>query len=339
MQPTDPCFLSHNSSWHARAIVKDLNALGYIVDIVDYRDQWFVPRNTYNLFIGHGGINFDKISTKLPARTQRLYFSSGCYWKYHNAQELARFDDLAKRKGTRLPLDRFNYYSEENALLASQGIIGFGNQFTCQTYAKFDNVHLFNQMVLPDNHYENSFKDFETGSSHFLYFAGGGCVHKGLDLLLEAFTGLEQHLWISAIVEDGFGKLYKNELFNQPNIHPIGWTQLYSEPFYEIMEHCNFIILPSCSEGMAGSVVEGMNQGLIPIVSRASGLDVDSFGTYLETCTISEIRYTIQLLSALSPNECTKRSKIARQVACEDFSENAFLRNFTSSIQLALQEY
>ena len=69
-----PRFLRHINIWRAQEIVRILNQLGYIVDVVDYRDTSFVPRKKYDLFIGHGGINFEKIAQRLPDSTIKIYF-------------------------------------------------------------------------------------------------------------------------------------------------------------------------------------------------------------------------------------------------------------------------
>src|SRR4030043_281721 len=48
----------------AKSIVYVLNQLGYIVDVIDWKDKKFVPRRKYNLFIGHGGEKFKKKKEK-----------------------------------------------------------------------------------------------------------------------------------------------------------------------------------------------------------------------------------------------------------------------------------
>ena len=329
----DPRFLSHINIWRAQEIVRILNQLDYIVDVVDYRDTKFVLHKKYDLFIGHGGINFEKIGEQLPDTTTKIYFSTGCYWKFHNEQELVRFAALQERKGVNLPPDRLITHKEEKALLAADGIIGIGNDFTRKTYSSFSPVIMLNGTSLPDVYYERHDKDFEKGRVHFLYFAGGGPVHKGLDLLLEAFVGLDQHLWICSTISQQFTEVYSNELYDYSNIHLVGWIQIRSAIFYELMNTCNYVILPSCSEGQAHSVVECMNHGLIPVVSQACGLDVDDYGVLLDPCTIEEITRVVLRLSSLSPAQCKTMSVKARRAAVSDFSEHAFTKNIKNAIQ------
>ena len=330
----DPLFFSHINIWHAQEIVRALNQLKYVVDVIDYQDTQFIPHRSYDLFVGHGGINFENISEQLPGDTTKIYFSTGCYWKFHNQQELARFVALRKRRGIDLPLDRFIKQSEEGALRAADGIIGLGNRFTEKTYTDFSPVIMLNGASPWDDHYERCSKDYEKGRNHFLYFAGRGCVHKGLDLLLEAFRRLEkQHLWICSYIDNGFAEVYSDALFNHPNIHLIGWVQIRSRKLYDLMNTCNYAVLPSCSEGQAQAIVECMNQGLIPVVSRACGVDVGNYGVLLDPCNIDEIDKMIRRLSAYSTAQCRQMSQGARKTAITDFSESAFLLNITHAIQ------
>jgi len=329
----DPRFFSHINIWRSHEIVRILNNLGYIVDVIDYRDTNFVPRREYDLFIGHGGINFEKIAQRLSTHSTKIYFSTGCYWKFHNDQEMVRFAQLYERKRVNLTLDRFIKDSEEGALLASDGIIGIGNDFTRKSYFGFSPVITLNNTSLYDSHYEKCEKDFKKGRKHFLYFAGSGPVHKGLDLLLEAFSRIKEHLWICSRIDQRFEEIYSDELHNTPNIHLDGWTQPRSTEIYELMDICNYIILPSCSEGQAHSVVECMNQGLIPVVSRACGLDVGDYGVILNQCTIEEIAKVVPMLSSYSAAKCNEMAARARQAAVTDFSESAFHQNMRDAIQ------
>lgn len=326
-------FLRHINIWRAQEIVRILNQLGHIVDVIDYRDTNFIPRKKYDLFLGHGGINFGQIAQQLPDSTTKIYFSTGCYWKFHNEQELARFAALRERKGVDLPPDRFINNSEEVALLASDGIIGIGNDFTKTTYVGFSPVIMINETSLSDDYYERHDKDFERGGEHFLYFAGGGAVHKGLDLLLEVFVGLKQHLWICSSIDQRFAEVYSDELYNCSNIHLVGWVQPRSARFYELMDLCNYAILVSCSEGGVQSVVECMNQGLIPVVSRACGVDVDRYGMIVHPCTIEEIARVVLILSSYSATRCREMSLKAREAAIMGFSESAFSQSMKEAIE------
>jgi len=336
--PDDPRFLRHNNILYAQEIVRVLNRVGYRVDVIDYRDTSFIPRANYDLFIGHGGFNYYHLARALCSTCLKLYFSTGAYWRFHNLQEQARFEALYKRRDVTLPLDRYIDHGEgeEEALSLANGIIGVGNDFTRATYSVFPNVIMINNSVLPDDHFDWCSKDYQAGRMHFLYYSGKGCVHKGLDLLLEAFAGLEQHLWICSFLEPQFAKAYSHELHNLANIHLVGWIQPRSKVFYRIMQNCNFCILPSASEGGAQSVVESMNQGLIPLVSKSCGLEVGGIGGYIEPCTIDIIRMLVVEFSSYTAEKCCELSHLVRFRVQNDFSTNVFSRRFEEALKRSL---
>ena len=218
----DTRFLRHINIWHAQEIVRVLNRMGYKVDIIDYRDESFHPQEPYDLFIGHGGLNFKTIVTQLQGITKKIYFSTGSYWQYHNKEEEDQFDALLQRRGVGLAHDRYINQGEDDAIQLADGVIGIGNENTQDTYQHSLPVIMINGTSLSDDHFDWCQKDYLKGREHFVFFASGGNVHKGLDLLLEAFSHIEQHLWVCSPIDSGFKNIYSKELYACGNIHTIG---------------------------------------------------------------------------------------------------------------------
>jgi len=245
LAPDDPRNVMFANSGIARSIVRVLNELGFIVDVVEWSDSKFVPRKHYNLFIGHGGRNFERIACHLPDETIKIYFSTGIYWKEHNRREAERFRWLEQRRGVRLPYDRWITYSEEYANYSADAIICLGNEYAKKTYSQFPLVINLNNAAYPDDHYHRLKKDFASARSNFLFFSGDGNVHKGLDLLLETFVQVDAHLYICQRISPQFYEVYKHELEDYPNIHFIGWLPLRSPQYYELVDKCAFVIYPS----------------------------------------------------------------------------------------------
>lgn len=283
--------------WRGVEMARVLGSLGYEVDAVSWKDTTFVPRARYDLFIGHANINFERIASHLDEDAAKLFFSTGCYWGFHNQEERKRYAALEQRRGVRLPFDRYIEHPEESALKMADGIIAMGNAHTKKTYtdAGFTNIEMYNNHVF--RHDYTLDKDYDAGRQHFVYWAGTGPVHKGLDLTLEAFAGLEQHLWICTRLYPWFAREYEEELA-LPNVHAVGWIGRHTHTFREIMGRCNCVIMPSCSEGQATSMLEAMGIGLIPLASEATGID-DAIP--LAPCTIEEIRRVIEEISSRPP--------------------------------------
>jgi glycosyltransferase involved in cell wall biosynthesis len=277
---------------------------------------------------------------QLPKGIPIFYFSTGTYWGFHEAQEKKRINYLFERRGINLYPDRPILASEEWANSRADTIICLGNEFVRETYGKFQNVLSLNNASYPDNAFEQFSKDYQDARRHFLFFAGAGSLHKGLDLLLEVFAREHNlHLHVCQAIHPEFYASYRHELEELPNIHTYGHIPARSSKFYNLMRQCGFVILPSASEGCAGSVVECMHQGLIPVVSRETSIltEKDNFGIMLNNCRIETIQATVQDLSGCSSDWCKEMSLQTRQVALTEFSEATFRSNLSMILRYSIQ--
>jgi len=321
----------------ARTIPRALNELGYIVDIVSWDDKSTPVNKSYDILIQHGGINYDSLRNLVKKSGKKIYFSTGSYWKYHNVAEQKRFDNFKKRHGFRPSYDRLVTHSEERATREADAIIAIGNQQICETYQGFSNVDNLDLGCYRDNHFDAITKNHSRTKNSFLFFAGAGGIHKGLDLTIEAFLKLPQHLYIMAYVEPALLKYYE-EAFSAPNIHLIGPGNFRSPEFYKVMDSCSFAILPSCSEGQPGSMVECLNQGLIPVVTRDVHLSVPGFGFTLEQATISKIQQIVKTLSKLDELELSEKSGASRKAAITSHSPDLFRETFKAHVNKVIDD-
>lgn len=333
MYPEDPGNLQFSNVGIARTLARALNDLGYVVDIVSWTDTRFVPSRPYTLFVGHGGVNFERIAAKLAPDVPKVYFATGLYWQEHNRREEARFACLAQRRGIRLPHDRWVAKSEEGALQVADGVMCLGNDLAAESYRRFAPIFQINNGVCRDDRPDAAEKDFATGRANFLFFSSTGNVHKGLDLLLEAFAQVEAHLYICQEITDEFAEIYRHELQDLPNIHVVGRIPLRSATFYELMDRCNFVVHPSCAEGQPGSVLDAMHQGLIPVLSRENNISAEDFGVTLEDCAPKAIAQVVRELVAQPPEWCREMSYRTRLATLTDYSEAAFLKNVKQAVR------
>jgi glycosyltransferase involved in cell wall biosynthesis len=339
LTPSDPLFFFDRSiyAWHTFVVAQILNRLGYVVDIINWDDASFRPRRRYELFFAHGGILSERIMHLLPPPALRIYWTSAAYWRHQNEEELKRLQGVVSRRGVLLPAVRYALLSEDEALAMADGVIGLGNQLTRETYREFPNVVMVNNMARPVDDFVFDEKDFVSARNHFLYYAGAGAVHKGLDLLLEAFSkSSREHLWIAGPVEPEFKELYRRELLDLPNIHYLGVIRPRGAEFMGLMSRCCYVIFPSCGEGQPHAVVECMAYGLIPVVSLHSSIEVGDFGVLIEPCTIDHITELVTSLSEWEPEQCQPLSVRARQVVAEEYSEERFTERVTDALKAIL---
>lgn len=316
-----------------RTIPKVLNELGYVVDIINWDDTKPI-KGEYDFVIYHGGKNFEQIKELKNTSNKLVYYSTGSYWRYHNTQEQKRLDYFEKRHNKKYKLDREIQYAEEDANTSSDAIIALGNQDTAKTYAKFRRVYNLEGASMPIAK-PRSIKAMDSENIGFLFMAGPGNLHKGLDIILDAWAKLPKnlHLHIITYLDDDFVDYYRNQLYDSLNIHTHGYVMQRSEHYYDIIKDCQFSVLLSCSEGSPGSVIESMHQGLIPIISRESHVNIDNHGYVLKKNTVEELRDLILSLSSLDHREIIKSQQELRDWTQKKFTVRRYEKEFAKIIE------
>jgi hypothetical protein len=208
-----------------------------------------------------------------------------------------------------------------------------GNQQTLDSYRDFQLPGTF---LLPNTGISGIDPgDAKRSPLHFMFLASGGQVHKGLDLLLELFPRHpELHLYVCSSFkgERDFCELYRTELFNTPNIHPVGFLDITSNRFREVAGSCSWMLLPSCAEGMSGSVTTAMSAGLIPVVSMACGFTAGQV-ILLPDCRIETIENLALELSRQPEQQVLDQCRRAVSIAEEQFATARFSRLFRQALE------
>jgi len=320
----------HSNAAQAVDIARALNRLGYVVDIADWLDSTFVPTEHYDVFFGMH-YNFGRLLPYMGESTVKIYYGTGSYWAHEMAAEQDRIEDLKRRRGTEIKLPI--RLGENDWVQVADAVIVVGNEFTASTYRPH------NPMVFPIDNYallttppDLEHKDFLTARRNFLAFPSTGLLHKGLDLILEVFAALpDVDLWVcgplESAAEQGFIRIYRRELFHTTNIHPIGWTDIYSRRFGQLTDKCAFVVLPSCAEGMPGGVLNCMGRGMIPLVSREAAIDTDGCGITLPESSVNTIRQVVCEMADTSPEVCRHMAQEAYSQASTRYSPDSFRRN------------
>jgi glycosyltransferase involved in cell wall biosynthesis len=316
----------------AQEIPRVLNELGYSVDILNFDNAKWSPQKKYDLFIGHGGINFENISRCVQKETIRIFFATGIYWKTFNQRVAKRYYDIALRKCRLLPPERFIIFSEEYAIQNAHAIITLGNEEAVETYSKYNKTFALNNAIYPLQKKNIILKDFERGRRNFLFFSGRGNVLKGLDLLIDAFSDLNLHLHICQHMERDFLTLYQDQIAKCPNIHIHGFVKMRSIRFHELIKECNWIISPSCAEGQPGAILECMGYGLIPILSAENNINLGKWGIRLESSEVDSIRAKAIEASIMEVEECRTRSGDVITEIMEKYSVKEFRANLKRAI-------
>jgi hypothetical protein len=318
----DPRFDAH-SNWRQNLLLGELlDRKGYIVDVVDFRSGMFRIDHHYDILLGMGpAVRFAK--GRLPPRCISLYIATSMHGAVSAVH--SRLEALNRRRRCQIPSPDVSDVNE-SVLNGFHGIACFGNAHTASTFAFCNrNVLSFNNSPVPG--LITPRRDYAIARRHFLYLATFGQVRKGLDLLLDIFSRTPSlHLYICAPVakEKPFFHCYQYELTACHNIHLVGWVSLQSRKFQSVSDRCGALLLPSCAEGQAGAVIDGMHLGLTPIVSEACGVDTKDFGITMPNCELHTIESVLARFSEEPPERHEERSAKTLVESRANYTEGSF---------------
>lgn len=351
---TDPYFsrylvrkYSHPNNAEILVMVEVLNNLGFVVDVVDRdvveTELEVLFSREYDFYIANAAGNsaplHELILRKLNFKSF-LVFASGPEPTTNNRLTLARHAAFDLRCGFKsVPRRIVEGGPFEHRFVGAAGIFYVGNAFSRATYQHL-RVPLFRvrPSTSPDIKYDDEALHRKSAGS-FLYFGGNGLICKGLDLVLEAFDALEGvTLDVCApLGEVDFWEYYRPLLSRNSNIHLRGFVPVGSRMFSEITNRATYVIFPGSSEGCATSVVTCMRRGLIPVVTKETGVDVGSFGYEIQEASVSAIRTLVKNLSELDVEQRVRRGKETYNASCEYTIQN-FESDFEVGIRTMLRQ-
>ncbi|MDO9523366.1 MAG: glycosyltransferase [Methanocorpusculum sp.] len=336
MSPNNSRFNHHSNKWECRKMANIWLKHGYNVDVIDWNNTHFIPKRNYAIFIDIHA-NMERLTPFLK-NSKKILHITGAHWKFQNTAETKRLSDLKSRRGFSLKPRR--QVTPCNGIEYADCATILGNKFTQDTYAFSKKVlypiHLSTSLLFP--HYE---KDFTKINKNYLWLGSTGMVHKGLDLVLEAFSQLPDYNLIvcgPVDMEKDFENAYFKELYQSSNIKTLGFVSLDSKDFLDTIQNTVGLIYPSCSEGQAGSVISCMHAGLIPIISYESGVDTGDFGCTLSENTIDAIIEAVISLSQKPTEELRIMSYKSWSYAREYHTREMFSKDYEDFVEKILNK-
>lgn len=318
--------LDHTHDWECWRMAQSFLARGFAVDVASYRDgDWTPPPDRYAVLVA-ARTQMERLAAAVGPRCVKIAHLDTAHWLTHNAHAYARLLDNRDRHGSAMQPKR---EVESNWALehADFGCV-LGNEFTSESYAYAEKpVHRLPISTTREFDWPAT-RDIEACRHRYLWFGSGGFVHKGLDRVVEAFLRLPEPFALRVCgplqLEQNFMQTYAAELAGCPRIRMVGWTDVDSAAFRDILADTLAVIYPSCSEGGGGSVVTCMHGGLIPVVTRETSVDTPGFGVVLGEAGVEEIMAAVQALSARPAAELEVEARRAWEYARRHHTRAAF---------------
>lgn len=333
--------VSHANRLHYYQMIYYFVNKGYCVDLCPCNDDASIQKIScfdYDLVIGFGHVFKTMVkSQQISTRILFLTENNPVVVQEKYEERLNDFKHRHPHVKVQCDIKRDDCFDEEQLLLANY-VIQMNSVYNSQSLRPyFDRVYLINSNALLNPDYvfdEKVVSDcIEKARNRFLWFGSDGFIHKGVDLLLDAMKMLpETQLDLYGINQS------EVPLFNalkSPNTHNCGRVNVQSSEFIERVVYChNFMVFPSCSEGMSTSVATCMAHGVIPIISKETGFEPNPFITILEEISLETVLAAMKEAASLSSEEILQRRRGVYEYARKHYS----LENFSASFNRIMDD-
>ena len=173
-------------------------------------------------------------------------------------EENKRLEYYYQRHGKQLSYRRSGiFYKPHHMSIKYTHIITMGE--TEPLKEQYDNPYTIFPTGIINPGYFPKEKNHELARKNFLCLGSAGAIHKGLDLLIDVFSGRDD-----IILHFGGFREHEKAFLNIPsrtNMIDYGYIDINSDSFLKIVDKCSFIILLSCSEACSTAITTGMLHG------------------------------------------------------------------------------
>lgn len=328
----------HALYYHQNQMIKVMIEKGWSVDLCDCLDRDAAKRlcnKDYKLILGQGPSYLD--FCRIYPNAKKVLFCT----ENNPVVVKQKFEERVKYFKSRHPSlqkytqkRRITFFTEEH-LKFSDEIILMSSEYNEHSFHKyFDHPLRINVNAILNNEFNPNLLNDNINliRKNFVVFGCTGVIHKGIDILLDAFKQLPNcNLFIYGITK-GEKNLY-NALKNS-NTFDCGFIQVTSPEFIKkIVRRALFVILPSCSEGMSSGVATCMCHGLIPIITKECGFDYNNDIEVLPDYRVETVRDVIQRLEKSTDEELRNRRRRLLEYSSDHFSLTHFTKSFRNCFE------
>lgn len=335
--------VTHPNYYKARIISRCLKECGYNVDVIysEYTRKLDLRRYSFIIGMGEGYTNtYERASQNC----KRIYLATGTCFTTANQRELERWVSLYQKNKGFIGAERFEKMKDPvktlRSMYDSDAIIAGGdNEWVMKSYEWIPKrKYIVGSIALTNFTYSDMNRKICEARHRVLFLCGNGCIHKGLDIIVDAFGArMDFELYIVGNVEEGFQKAYREEI-RKGNIVLERFQDAKSEAFRELCSRCGFIINMSCSESCCTSVLTGMATGLIPIITEAEGINIEDSGYLLKNADSEEIRKALDRINLATEEELIDKMKKASDIIVKKYSQYSFYVRFKEALENILLE-
>ena len=332
--------ITHANMFHVIQMIKVLIGRNYSIDVCKAKSVYDIEKlkQSYDYIIGFGplyealirkGIKGHKIlllTENDPYAVETKYSERIDYFKQRHGANLI--------KGNKRRNSFYSLYQVDN----SEACIGMNSSFNLSRIQTLMNLYKIKVNAISNENYIYKEKDFNKIRNNFVWFGSAGVIHKGLDILVDAFAQLPEYtLSVYGLPQSELSVI---KSFLPSNVHICGSIDVRTDSFIqEVVNKNSYVISASCSEGMNTGVATCMMHGLIPVITKETGFDNPGFIKEFEDYKVDYIVSFIKDLANISDVELGKLSKEVYSYSQKAFSLENFTKEFETIIKDIESEY
>ena len=226
---------------------------------------------------------------------------------------------------------------------AADSVLLFGNSRTLDSYLSWgipgEKIRLINYSVDLETERSEDRPAREWPDTRILYSASEIGLRKGFDIVAALaedadLGGLRGDLHIVGTPSYPHYQAKLDGLVDrlQPHVTSHGWLPACGAEYRALLESCDYLLFPSLEEGQAGTVLDAMACGVIPLISPNCGVDFAPLGFCELEQGSARNRELLREACALPPSE---RSRL-RQETLDYYDE--FHAGFDGELASAIDE-
>lgn len=329
----------HSNLTECHVVARCFDRLGYSVDCSS-RTKRGIDYSPYEVVFGINGNAFmGSFGSDGKPEPLRIFYSVGAETCFNYRHTSIRNLDFHRRHGRwmlgsnrYMPGDPRNYYEAH----FSDAVICLGNEYVYRLFLAEESCGgRYNR--LPAFYFKVAEpakdKDFSLCRRNILWFGSSGMLHKGLDIAIDfvvAHPEFTLHICGGSRQESAFREYYMPIIKANGNIVMHGFVDIESQEFAHILSQCGVLLNPSVSEGGAVAVLNVLGNGaLLPVCSRATGIDVDGYGAVVDEMTYDAFEQALLDVDKLPLKEFEQRAweaykDISVNYTVEKYEENMY---------------
>lgn len=332
-QPAQQKYWGSSANILARALYRTLTKLGSVT-YIDGSEYQSVAGLHFDLFIGVAH-NFQDILAVCTAK-RSILFAVNMHPKERNRtlRSFLRNNALSRDRLAGWDLQDLKRYAA--AIHLADIILCVGNTAVYETYVANGvsrrKIKMLNYGFLPEDIKVQFDSPKARQGNRYLYVASEIGLRKGFDIVADIFgdSSLADQDFHLDIVGSANLPVYKQQLEalclslgKKATYH--GWVDSASLAYRKILAASDFLVFPSLEEGQAGTVIECLREGVIPILTAASGIDFSPMGELESRIGSSENRRVLMSALQLSASE-RRRFQAKTKEYYEEFHGNWLLQ-------------